>query len=529
MERTDYLDLYKLANGDYANRWEIPMNANAQAIDDELANLKDELLNSAIPMTDPHYSGQLARTAGSLEQRLDAAMDPNGNIIYNNGDLDKSCHQMDGFETTEISARLANIDRREFVNARLRYLLENTASATTGEFIKKRDVYTGPTGVELNRYTSELGVRLDTCLFDIGAEVQDPTQLAGVLSVNKLGWCSIAGQLYYHSNTSYYTMAALPETIYSIFLTQEPIGAGPQCIDSRLIRSYASTGCGNGTTSGSTFTAAGIGAASSTTENNNWQPEAFQILRIEPAAGVYHEYLIKTINAGNVEIYGEFPYDTVPPPPAVHWWVLDYTIPCVNIVAYVPSAANRQALLTSGHTFSLLYLMAYQVSYDSVAPSFQATKIGTGYEKGVASNPLYQFIDCSSLVFALNKSSLALAPGAFNTRIKSMKILCMEFSNDVSGGPIAEVMHFLFSVDPCTLLDIDGTKYCIPSINAYIDRALKTMPLVGAAKDLWSSYSNAGQTTYLRFLCSGAADGSDAWITNGASANRWWGVLIEYA
>jgi hypothetical protein len=526
MERTDFLDLYKLANGDYANHWEVPTNANAQAIDDHASNLATELLAAPLPTSAPYYSGQLARTAGSLEQRLNAAMDPNGNIIYNSGDLDKSCHQMDGFETTAINARLANIDRREFVNARLRYLMENTASATTGEFIKKRDVYTGPTGIELNRYVSEMGISLDTYLFDIGAEVQDPTQVAGVLNVNKLGWCAIAGQLYYHSNVCYYTLPGGAST-YTIFLTQEPPAPGPEYIDSRVIRKYDSTGCGNGATSGSTFTATNIGLASFTTENNNWQPEAFQILRIEIAAGVYHEYLIKQVTGPDtLEIYGEFPYD--PALAGKHWWVLDYTMPCVNISAYVPSVAGMRNMLTSMYQYSAQTLMAYQVSYSSTVPFFQTTKIGTGYIKAAYGNPLYQFIDCSSLVFASNKSSQSLSGSACNLRIKGVKILCMERYNDISGGPLKSEMHFKFAINPTTLLDIGGTKYCIPSIYAYIDRELTTTP-VGGAKDLWSSYSNSAQSTTMRFLCSGAVDGSDPWIQDSASADRWWGVLIEYA
>jgi hypothetical protein len=527
MERTDFLDLYKLANGDYANHWEVPTNANAQAIDDHASNLADELL-TAPGTAAPYYSGQLARTAGSLEARLDAAMNGNGNIIYNSGDLDKSCNQMDGFETTAIHGRLANMDRREFVNARLRYLLENTASATTGEFIKKRDVYTGPTGVELNRYVSEMGISLDTCLFDILMEVEDPTQAAGVLSVNKLGWCSIAGQLYYHSNVSYYSMAATPETIYSIVLTQEPIAVAPECIDSRMIRKYDSTGCGNGATSGSTFTATNIGLASFTTENNNWQPEAFQILRIEIAAGVYHEYLIKQVTGPDtLEIYGEFPYD--PALAGKHWWVLDYTMPCVNIIAYAaPSAANRALLLTSFRNHSAHLLAAYWVSYNPVGPTFLATKNGTGFTKQHYASPSVQFIDCSDRVFAAYKSSKSLNSNAFNTNIRSIKILCMEVNQAAHGG--GWDTNFIFGINPHKLVTIGALEYPIPSIYAQIKRTIyRTAALVNPDLDTWASYCDGGATTELEFICAQHFAAGTPWFEGGSANDRWWGVLIEYA
>jgi len=520
MEQTTRLDLYKLANGDYANHWETPTNANMQAIDDEFAGLATELVGS----TTGAFTG-LKGTEASLVDRLNNAMEDTGDIKYNSGDLDKSCHQMDGFETTEINDRLSNIDRREFVNARLRYLQRTIAS---GEFIKNRESYTGPTGVEANRYVSEFGIGLNTCLFDIVGDVNAPTQdTPGVLSINPLGWCSINGQLYYHKNTSYSNMVS-PNT-YLVILSPDST-ALPGTIDNRLIRSHVATGnTGDTTIGGSLFASVGIGAVSSVIANNDWQPEVFQILRIEVTPGVFDEYLIKAVNAGSVEIYGEFPYN--PGLVGRNWWILDYTIPCVTVSTYTPG--NISSTMSSFYTYSAHFLHSHAVAFSNAAPYFNTVKIG-GVSATLHGNPLYKFIDCTSIVtfgaVTANKATLVASEGPF--RIKNVTILCME-ANNAPMGPAYQT-EFMFASNPCRLLDLDiggvPTPCLIPSVTASIKRLVKSTP-AAVPFDTWWNYGNDTMATTIEFVCHGAlGDATEAWIEGADNGSRlWWGVLIEYA
>ena len=537
MEKTPRLDLYKLDNGDYANHWEIPCNANMQSIEDEAVSLATELLTTP---TD-EYGGQLAGSAGSLQARLNVAMTTAGDIKFNSNDLDKSCHQMDGFETTAIHTRLANVDRREFVNARLRYLQQNVAS---GEFLNKVDGY--DPGVvlsdeEASRYADNFAQRYGSQLFCFIGDCVDPVVNAGdLLEINPMGWCSIAGRLFYHKNISYYQFVGTGR--WSLYLTQEPLVGGSVHIDNRLIRSYASTSgpCapGDTTANGSTFTAPNIGIASSAVGNNDWRPEPFQILRIEIAAGVYEEYLIKgVLGANSIEIYGEFPHN--PALVGVHWWVLDYTIPCVNLYAYVHSAAAIKALMSNRYFYGDVLLYAYGISYNFAAHRFYATKMHHAANL-YQTDPGKVFYDMTNVALtsavpgdAYYQVDIGGAGSISPFNVSKMTILCLERS--VTAGDTAE---FAFSIDPVAYT---SGSHDIPVLHAEIVRTLSKLAAPGGIETWFDEPGEKSvpggprqQFTYLRVYTDDHAEtkkwcfGSGA--VPGAGLTRvWWGVLIEYA
>lgn len=528
MEQTTRLDLYKLANGDYANHWETPTNANMQAIDDEFAGLATELVGS----TTGAFTG-LKGTEASLVDRLNNAMEDTGDIKYNSGDLDKSCHQMDGFETTEINDRLGNIDRREFVNARLRYLQRTIAS---GEYLHKLDAY-DPTSalpaLDQNRYVESFSQRYGSQLFCFGTDCTDPTAAAGnVLEINPMGWCSIGGRLFYHKNISYYTFLATGR--FSVLLSEEPITGATVNIDNRLIRSHVATGnTGDTTIGGSLFASAGIGAVSSVIANNDWQPEVFQILRIEVTPGVFDEYMIKAVNAGSVEIYGEFPYN--PGLVGRNWWILDYTIPCVNLIAYAHSAAAIKALMNIRYTYGNQYLYTHGISYDLAAARFYATRMHNVYAHLLNADPGVLFVDMTSEALASAAPGDAYYEvdigGANNVspfNIKKMSVMCME--RYTSGGDTAT---FSYAIDP---MQYDAGTHLVPILQPEIVRTLTH--IVGDTIDTW--FDEPGekgvpggareQYTYLRVYTSDET-GLLKWCNSSAVGftRVWWGVLIEYA
>jgi len=530
MEQTTRLDLYKLANGDYANHWEVPCNANVQAIDDEFVALATELLE--IPTEE--YAGQLAGSAGSLEERLNIAMDGAGAIRFNSGDLEKSCHEMDGFETTAINTRLANVDRREFVNARLRYLQQNVAS---GEYLSKVDGY-DPVVIlsdeEKSRYADNFAQGYGSRLFGFATDCNDPEVNAGdVLEIKPMGWCSIGGRLFYHKNTSYYTL--LGTTRWSLLLSQEPVVGATVSIDTRLIRAYNSGACATGsmTISDGTFHATNIGAISSIVGNNDWQPEAFQILRVEISAGVYEEYLIKSItDDDHIEIYGEFTYSLV----GKSWWVLDYTIPCVNLVGYTHSAANIKGLMNSRYFYGNQYLHTHGLSYDIGAARFYATRIHNAANTMYA-DPNKLFVDMTTQALASAAAGNAYYEldigGAFNIspfNVKKMSVLCME-ANGLAAGALAT---FAFAIDPMTY---DVETHMIPIVHPEIVRTLSHIAGIGTIETWFDepqeSVAPGGariQHTYLRVYTNDET-GALKWCKASAVGftRIWWGVLIEYA
>jgi hypothetical protein len=174
-------------------------------------------------------------------------------------------------------------------------------------------------------------------------------------------------------------------------------------------------------------------------------------------------------------------------------------------------------------------LAAYWVSYNPVGPTFLATKNGTGFTKQHYASPSVQFIDCSDRVFAAYKSSKSLNSNAFNTNIRSIKILCMEVQQVAHGG--GWDTNFIFGVNPHKLITIGLADYPVPSVYVQIKRTIyrtAAMP-VNPDLDTWGSYCDGGATTKLEFICGDSATAATPWLDGGAASERWWGVLLEYA
>ncbi len=526
MERTTQLGLYKLDNGDYANHWETPMNANAQIVEDEFVALRTELLDDATSS----YVGKLAGTAGSLEERLDEAMDSDGYIIYNDGDLDKSCHEKDGFETTDIHERLANVDRREFVNARLRYLQRNVV---TGTYLKKRETYAPADAIHANNHVTDFSLGLMTSLFGFETDFVDPSQAGGVLTVNKTGWCSIAGQLYYGSNPVVFTLAAA--TGGTIYLSQEPAAA--PTVDCRIIRAYNSPygggtfGAGeiNTTANPSLFLVADVDTASVAGENNNWLPEPFQVLRIELPSGAFEEHLIKSVGATGFEIYGEFTEDLI----GVPWWVMDYTAPCVSWVEFTPGVDDLDVLLTYSIFGVNLYMLPIgQFMYDPavVLAPFQWYRLN--HQNNLVSrfqDPNRIFVDMTSAIWTqmpavTGNYYCSQSVGAdFPIRVKNISIVVMEkWTSATSPDPTASTT-FQYAVNPM-LVDGSGPR---ASISMYKQG--------DANYDTWFDLTLLAPTIQISVV--NATSASLPWTDapyNAAglhvyNTRLWWGVLIEYA
>jgi len=533
MEYSDFLELNLPASNDYAGHWDVPANGNLVMIDDECKEIATELLTTPAV----GYNGKLKGSKASLEARLNVGLEATGAIIYNGNDLDKSCHQMDGFETTAIHTRLANVDRREFVNARLRYLQQTVAS---GEYLNKIDGY-DPTSIlsdtDTSRYADNFAQRYGSQLFCFGTECQDPVMVGGLpfLEIRPMGWCSIGGRLFYHKNSSYNTMAV--DGQWQVTLTEEPlVGAGTISIDNRVIRSWDSISgpCGLGSTTpyGTVFTAANIGIVSS--GNNDWTPEVFQILRVEISSGVYEEYLIKSIIGNNsVGIYGEFPY--AGGLAGKFWWVLDYTIPCVNLSPFVfTTIANLQALMSSRYYYENSRLVTHMLSYTHATASLYASRLH-GHTAYIWMNPGQLFIDMSGQTLATPKEYFEVAidnAGTLNItpyNIKRMTVLCMDKWSDEHFNT-----YFVFSIDP--KLNYGAGNF----ISVVHPEIVRRMSMNGIA-EIQNTWFDAplpggvfGVNTYLRVNCTAAKD-TEFWTTDPFGGGgifkgrQWWGVLIEYA
>jgi len=519
MEQTDFLELNLPENNDYAGHWDVPLNGSLIMIDDEFEEIATELLTTPAN----GYAGTLKGSAASLEARLDVGLEATGAIIYNSNDLDKSCHQMDGFETTAIHTRLANVDRREFVNARLRYLQQTVAS---GEYLKRRESYDTAVTDEITRFATEFGLDFTSQVFGFGLDFNDPIYSGG-LEVCSVGWASIAGELFYHKNSCYF--AGLDEAYYHVYLSQDPLAVPVDVdytVDARLIRYYGSTygggtyGTGNATINTSIFNVTGIGDGEPGNENNNWQPSANQILRISTGGVSFDEYLIKTVGADSVTIYGEFPYEVS----SYIWWILDYTQPCVSVKKYIHSTAAFRNIITGFYNsnMKMLHAMTVFIKNSTADVSFVKSSMGSSSK----SNPRYAFIDCSAAAFVNNKLSIPFTTDS-TTKIRKLSVVCIEGLNDWGVST-----SYSISVDPSRLTDMGlASDILIPSTSVQFRVNLSA---VGGNPDAWWNSENfiLGE---IIVTCNSAL-GTESWIyTENEIAmknylgKQWWGILIEYA
>lgn len=115
MDKTTVLELNKPAHGDYAGRWDVPLNENADLVDAEISALRSELAgSSAAPIT-----GLLKGSTASLAARLAVGLDAAGNIIFNGNDLEYSRYSGLDYDSSfaydDLHRRIEGLEKRLMV------------------------------------------------------------------------------------------------------------------------------------------------------------------------------------------------------------------------------------------------------------------------------------------------------------------------------------------------------------------------------------------------------------------------------
>ena len=516
MDASDFLELNLMENNDYAGHWDVPLNDNFGIIDAECDEIATELLvDPSLP-----YDGKLRGSRGSLEDRLNNAMDMHGNVLYNSYDLEKSRHSRKPWTVpSNISDRIAKLEEDSYVSDRLKYSLTASGGAIAGvRYVNDRSLGTAR---QVKRFDVN-GVDLQSIHYrscsaaDFSVDVGTRT-----IDVPAMGFMQISGIMFNHTIpfTHVYSTGAYKHiTMYAAAY----IAPGAGVVDCQNIRNSTVTGVSGVCSYGaSTFTSVGIGAVSGA--NNDWQPAVGQLLRIFDSVN-YHDYTIASVAADSVDISGVFEFgDGVI---TYTWEIFDFTQPVFYFTETLPTnetiyqgallAASSEALLTMA--VILVDAAAYRVSFPSV------------YQNGYTRYKLLS-VDFSPLghLGGMPAGSTSFASSELEdlsaASIKSIHVIVLE--KYLSGGFVTQPRYFI-SIDPVREITVSGFTYYAHSYQTYIAQIS-----TGAPMDRVVSPGSAGMTTNITIEHPDYGDVGGLrsyWTSLGGATDKtleYLGILIE--
>lgn len=466
IQQSDFLDLNLLASNDYVGHWDVPINENFTTIDSEFSEIATELLTTpASP-----YDGKLSGTAASLEARLNVGIRPGGTLNFNTNDLDASRYgkSQRTTETIDVHKRLNTIDERDFVSDQL------MSSIRTGSFltpqqktIKSRsNRLTGSSYPDQEKYSNYCGADFENFHFRGDTAANLMSIVATDLVIEPLGLMQIGGNLFNHTLRCWLPLA-LPNDYHLIIVaTNMDLGAAPGFIDCQKIRSSVeTTHVGSANFDSVTpafynrFLSTDIGSSLGD-GNNLWVPQSGQILRIEDG-GEYFDYVIKTVAAGYVDIYGRFDRGFS----NCNWTIYDFSQPNIWIYPYGTgpgSSATPQDIMESYYTKYASYL---QIGYADIVgatsllfPTFSSMANTVGTRSILVPIPF----NSDGTLVAGTSESVALE-GISIPSIKALSILTIE--KLVIGGPLT---NYYFTINPKREVTVGLLDFYLPSCRAYI-------------------------------------------------------------
>jgi hypothetical protein len=528
MEQSDFLELNILGNNDYAKHWDVPVNENFTDIDAECEEIATELL------TDPTtpYSGKLRGSAASLQARLNVAMDANGNILYNDYDLEKSRYSRKPWTVpSNMSDRISKLEEDSYVEDRLKASLATDGFAAHYYIRESDDRLGGP--LRQDRRFSVNGVDLKSVHYRTCTEADFTVSRIGGFRnvvVPATGFMQINGNLFNH--TLPFTVGYSNANDFMILWARPSINPAMAAVmiqcDCQDVRKSTSLGMTTGTCiqGGSTFTSAGIGAA--TVGINNWMPSLGQILRIFDGAA-YRDYTISTVAANSVDIHGKFEFGDGATP--YTWGVFDFSQP-VFYVNYMPGVTNESIMTYTLHpsfsTYGIpLAFVTSNATHDRV--SFPTFYQGAFSKYKLLSTTDGITFDSAGYLGGMGGGATSFAIAELTdisaASIKAIHVIVLE--KYLLGG-ISTTPRYYLSIDP--VREIPGI---VPIHYAHSYQTYIAQGSTGTAMIRVSSPGSAGMTTNIAIEHPDYNDdGGSAsyWTSLGAATDKtleYLGILVE--
>jgi len=515
MELSDFLELNLLANNDYAKHWDIPVNGNFKNIDSECEEIATELLaDPTLP-----YDGKLRGSAASLEDRLNVAMDANGNILYNDYDLEKSRYSRKPWTVpSNIHSRLSMLDSEEYVNDAIKTTLGSGSGADAShKYVKYRHDRSAAVSTvtpQTMKYSSGMGVDLGAFYFRTknDTDLVSYDNITGEVTIQPLGLMQIGGNLYKHTVPCTYSTTPGVEYMLSLYAMTYKTGAE---IDTQFIRDSVVTGnTGSATIGTSVFSSVNIGANLWPGVNNKWTPTEGQILRLSDGAVTY-DYYIKTVNTDSVEISGKFDRDFAA---GTSWSVYDFSQPLILIIPRALTWATVDTV-TSSLGASAQYLLSLGEIVISTTGSHRASffRQTNPLMKNAYVYPVTFFSDGDIGVPGGVSETIALDNDTSMIGIKSIGVIAVE--RKMTGFAPTE---FKISYDPTRALSISaGPNYYLHSYQVYIKGTLHpAMTNING----WDITSNELEIVHPDYEDGGGAGSGSGWSMSSATS----GYSLEY-
>jgi hypothetical protein len=527
MEQSDFLELNILGNNDYAKHWDVPVNENFTDIDAECEEIATELL------TDPTtpYSGKLRGSAASLQARLNVAMDANGNILYNDYDLEKSRYSRKPWTVpSNINNRIAAIEEDWYVKDRLQYTIDAYSIPT--KQAKRTDDRSGLDARKERRVISS-DVDLTSRHYRRCKESDftvDP--VFRTIDIPAIGLVQINGVLLNHTIPFQmgYSMGVTRVMLFAAAVPQAGM-VTENFIDCQDIRKSTVPGQTNGTCvyGGDTFTSAGIGAASGI--RNDWKPEVGQILRIFDTVN-YYDYTIKSVSANSVEIDGKFEFGNGVS--TYSWEIFDFTQPVFYLTDSSALATEDLAIYALNTQIQNFPMPGILVAFVSINIADTRVSFPTFYQAGFSKYKLLPMGFTSGGLLDNNTGSYTWSSEDLDdvsaASIKSLSVIVIE--KYIVGGVETEPNYYIV-INPTRPFNsaAPASVYYAQTYQVYIEQGA-----TGKAMSTISSPQSAGKTTTVVLEHRNYGDGGGGtesyWSGAGGnpSANKtleYVGVLVE--
>jgi len=458
MQYSDFLHMNLMDSNDYAEHWDVPLNDSLRIADTEFEEIATELL--ATPSGG--YAGQLCGKHLNLQERLNSIEDPvDGGLIFNDHDLEKSRYSRKPWTVTDdIQARIAQCEETNYVEDSVK----RSISAGSGyvSFAKYRLDRLSGAGVKGRRYSSGSAVDLDNFYF----RNKDATALITHTGVNEitisgLGLMQIGGNLFHHTRAGTVPVIDLGSHAYCVTASASNPAAALDC---QLIRTSLSAGCSAGTFTegGSTFSATGggVGIGDASVGNNNWQPVAGQLLRVD-FSGNYYDYIIKSVDPGgaSIEIDGKFEIESGGFP--CDWEIYDLTQPCIDIREIVSANITEDAM-QYGFAKVVAELVIAYVHVEAGVIRVTCPVQNDFINKTMLLQPTYYATGHIGPAPGGTLDDMELE-GVSAANIKDVKVITVEriYKNDAT-----DVYHYVVSVNPKRRVTIGGLDYFLDSFHA---------------------------------------------------------------